>query len=100
MTLREYFGVNFEHAEVEDLHLKIKAIGLAETLDGGEIDTLLRTHHEGLMDSGDTPSKAGRASLLEKGIICQTCWKKNDYTFSVTYPLGYEVINAMSVLPK
>lgn len=98
MKLSEYFGVNFEHAEEEDLHRKIKAIGLAESLDGGEIDTLLRAHNLGLMESGDTPCKSGRGSLLKKGILCQTCSTQSDYAFSVTYPLGFEVIKAMTVL--
>ena len=98
MKLSEFFGANFEHADEEDLHRKIKALGLAESLDGGEIDTLLRAHDLGLMESGDTPCKGSRGSLIKKGILCQTCSKQSSYAFSVTFPLGAEVIQAMSVI--
>lgn len=97
MKFKEYFGANYEFSEPEDLILQVKAMILAESLSGAEIDTLNRAWDVGLMESGDTPSKIGRASLVEKGILSINSWKENDYAFSVTYPLGYHVFRALSL---
>ena len=97
MKLSEYFGVNFEHSEKCDLIGDIKALLIARSLSGWEIDTLNVAWDKGVMESGDTPCKSSREQLLDKGVLCQTCCKKNDYTFSVTYPLGYKVYQALSI---
>jgi hypothetical protein len=97
MNLKEYFGVNFEHEDEDDLRMKVKALIVSQSLGGSEIDTLEKAYRVGLMESGDVPSKGGRASLLGKEILCQTCWKENNYTFSVTYPFGHAVVQALLV---
>ena len=97
MKLKDYFGPNCEFSEHEDLITDVQALLAAQELSGAEIDTLEFCYRVGMMESGDTPSKGGRAMLLNKGILCQTCWKNNDYTFSVTYPYGYKVYQALSV---
>jgi hypothetical protein len=98
MNITEYFGANCEFSEEKDLIESVKALVLAEGLSGWEIETLGKAWNDGLMESGDTPSKGARATLLSKGILCQTCWKNNDYSFSVTYPLGYKVWKALKVV--
>tara|TARA_R110000824_G_scaffold230696_2_gene418368 strand:- start:207 stop:512 length:306 start_codon:yes stop_codon:yes gene_type:complete len=97
-NLQDYFGVSLECAEQEDIIRDINALILASELTGGEAETLLYAFSVGQMDSGDTPSKVGRGDLLGKGILCQTCSAENDYTFSVTYPLGCRVIDALKLL--
>ena len=97
VKLKEYFGVNVEFSEPEDVLMKVQALLLAEDLSGQEIETLQKAWSDGLMESGDTPCKGARGSLLRKGILCQTCHARCDYTFSVTYPLGYQVHQALQV---
>lgn len=92
----DYFSSNSEHAEFEDLLIEVNALVCAESLNGGEIDTLVAAWRWGLLESGDTPCKSGRAELLKKKVLCQTASQKSDYTFSVTYPFGYKVVMAMS----
>lgn len=97
MKRREYFGANFEYGEKAELILKIEAMIIAEELSDAAFDTLMRAWSDGMMESGETPSKNGRAELLEKGVLCQTCGLKSDYAFSVTYPLGYQVYRALII---
>ena len=100
MKLSDYFGVNFEYAESKELLLKIKALTIAESLTGAEIDVLYSVYNSGIIESGDLPSKLGRTSLVEKGVIVQTCSNLIDYGYSVSYPLGFRVIKARSILSK
>lgn len=97
-TFKDYFGVNFEYEDDLDSKEKIKALIVASELSGGEIDTLIKAWDVGLLESGETPSKAGRSKLIEKGVLCQTCCEKTDYAFSVTYPFGFHVFNAYSFI--
>lgn len=90
---KEYFGVNYEHDD--DLADKVKALIMAEDLDDAEIDTLTKCYKQGLMNSGDTPSKSARGSLCEKGILTQVSTAKESYLFAVTYPLGYGIVQAL-----
>lgn len=98
MNIKEYFGPNFEFGDLSELVQDIDALMLAESLTSGERDTLAEAWEKGLMESGDTPSKVARETLLQKKILCQTCWERNDYAFSVTYPLGWKVWRALSVV--
>jgi len=97
MNIKDYFGVNVEFEDKDDLICKVQSLVVAENLSGGEKDTLLAAWRSGLMESGDTPSKGARSELIDKGLLCQTAWEKNNYTFSVTYPLGYQVVQALQV---
>lgn len=92
------FNINPEYEDPEDIKLKEKAMNIAKNLSGHELDTLHRAWSDGLMESGSTPSKDGRALLLKKGVLCQTAYKGCDYTFSVTYPLGYYVCVAAEIV--
>lgn len=98
MRFKDFFGVNYEHAEKEDIDCKIKALITAQELTGAEVDTLIACYNSNDMTSGDVPSKAGLGRLLDKGVLCQTAHKGNDYSFSVTYPLGFNVIKAMQLI--
>lgn len=98
MKLSEYFGPNYEFAEKQALIVRVHALVVAESLSGWEAETLEQAWRLGQMESGDTPCKGARAYLLHNGLLCQTCWKGNDYTFSVTYPLGFQVLRALSVV--
>lgn len=97
MKIKDYFGVNYEYSDSDDLLRNVSALITAQELTGAEIDTLAHCWEVGMMESGETPSKEGRGKLLQKGILCQTCWRKNDFAFSVTYPFGYKVYQALSV---
>lgn len=97
MSIKDYFGVNFEYLDKADLILKIEAIIIAESLSSQAIDTMAKAMR-GPMESGDTPSKEGRGELLEEGVLCQTCSKDSDYTFSVTYPMGCYVWKALDIV--
>lgn len=97
IALYNYFGSNIELIDTEDLHLKVRALVAAENLSSGEVDTLVGAYNDGLMDSGDTPSKAGRSCLLQQGILCQTSGAGKEYSFSVTYPFGLYVLEALKV---
>ncbi len=97
MSIKDYFGVNWEYSDKDELKLQIKALILASELDSLEWETLDKAYQIGLMSSGDTPSKKSRDSLLDKRLLCQTCSTIEGYAFSVTYPLGYMVLKAMEV---
>lgn len=98
MSLLKYFKSNDRNADFSGLILEVDALIAAESLDGGEIDTLEAAWRIGIMDSGDTPSKSGRLSLLQKGVLCQTCYADNHYGFSISYPFGYKVYNALKAV--
>lgn len=98
MNFKKYFGANFEYAEREDTLMDIKALIISSDLTSFEIETLHKAFSLGSMESGETPCKESRGSLIEKGLICQTSSKSVEYGFSVTYPLGYKVISALSLL--
>ncbi len=97
-TFNDFFGRSLEFREKEDLVIACKAICLAEKLSGAEIDTLRQCFKAGVMDSGGTPSKSGRDSLIAKGVICQVSSEKVEYGFSVTYPLGFDVLSMLNIL--
>lgn len=97
-TFNDFFGRNIKSSEKEDLVIACKALCLAENLSGAEIDTLRQCFKVGVMDSGGTPSKSGRDGLIVKGVICQVSSEKVEYGFSVTYPLGFDVLTMLNIL--
>ena len=98
MNVYGYFEPNYEFADKQELINKVNALVVASELTSAEIETVDRAWQDGMMESGDTPSKSARADLLAKGILCQTCWENNNYTFSVSYPFGYQVMRALTFL--
>lgn len=95
MKFKDFFGMNIEHSDLEDLVTDGKAICIAESMSGGAYDTLMAVYRSGMLESGEIPCKTGRDWLLEKGVLVQTCKFGSDFAFSVSYPLGMRVIDAI-----
>lgn len=68
--------------------------GIPLKLSGAETDTLVALVEQGPLWDGDVPSKAGRNSLLEKGLAVRVVVKGDDGWQAATYA-GRDAYKAM-----
>jgi hypothetical protein len=100
MTLKEKLKalcIDIESDSTDEIAWGCKLIATAEELSIAAVDTLTACYFNGPLFDGDVPSKSGRDSLLEDGLVAKVV-VKGEQGYNACTQKGYWVLKARGVV--